>query len=111
VSHVRDLVGTMTREKAEMGVFVTLEPPTKAMQQEAAAAGLYRSPWDGQDYPKVQILTVDALLSDPHHPNPSCLAVPRGGNVTFAQAPKHRRKRVRQHGLDLEGGEAQAEDG
>jgi len=109
VSHVRDLVGTMTREGAEMGVFVTLQKPTRAMQQEAAAAGLYRSPWDDQDYPKVQILTVEELLADPHHPNPACLSVPRGGNVTFTPAPKHRRKRVKQKGLDLEGGEEEAD--
>jgi len=109
VSHVRDLVGTMTREGAEMGVFITLEPPTRPMQNEAAAAGLYRSPWDGQDYPKVQILTVEELLKDPHHPNPACLSVPRGGNVTFTPAPKHRRKRVKQHGLDLEGRKRDAE--
>ena len=107
VSQVRDLVGTMTREGAEMGVFITLQPPTKAMQNEAAAAGLYRSPWDGQDYPKVQILTVEELLADPHHPNPACLSVPRVGNVTFTPAPKHRRKRVKQKGLDLGGGEVE----
>ena len=105
VSHVRDLVGTMTREKAEMGVFITLQPATKPMIREAATAGLYRSPWNGQDYPRVQILTVEELLGDPHHPNPACLQMPPSVNVTLTQAPKHRRKRVKQHGLDLEGGE------
>ena len=38
---VATLKGDMEREKAEMGLLVTLEPPTRPMEQEAAAAGLY----------------------------------------------------------------------
>ncbi|MCC6972806.1 MAG: restriction endonuclease [Anaerolineae bacterium] len=60
---VRDLVGTLEREKAEIGVFITLEAPSKPMRQEAASAGFYHSPgWD-KDYPRVQILTIEDLLS------------------------------------------------
>ncbi|MBE2192992.1 MAG: restriction endonuclease, partial [Anaerolinea sp.] len=56
---VRDLVGTLEREKAEIGVFITLEAPSKPMRQEAASAGFYHSPgWD-KDYPRVQILTIE----------------------------------------------------
>lgn len=32
------------------------------MKLEALEAGYYRSPWMGQDYPKLQILTVGELL-------------------------------------------------
>jgi hypothetical protein len=32
---MRDLQGTMTREEAEMGLFVNLDSPTSAMQKEA----------------------------------------------------------------------------
>jgi site-specific DNA-methyltransferase (adenine-specific) len=38
---IRDLVGTVEREKAEIGVFVTLEEPSRDMIAEAAAAGLF----------------------------------------------------------------------
>ncbi len=59
---MRDLIGTLAREKAEMGILVTLEPPTAPMRKEAAEAGWYRSEGWGRDYPKVQILTVEELL-------------------------------------------------
>ena len=31
----------MEREKAEIGVFITLQPPTEPMRQEALSAGVY----------------------------------------------------------------------
>lgn len=59
---IRDLVGTVEREKAAIGVFITLESPSGPMEREAVAAGFYHSPGWGQDYPKIQILTVAQLL-------------------------------------------------
>ena len=101
---LRDLAGTLQREEAEMGVFLTLEPPTQPMRTEAAAAGSYISPWDNQPYPKVQILTIAEVLKDPHRPNPRCLQVPGGAggpNITLPEAPKHKRKGHRQKDLDF----------
>ena len=43
VPQVRDLIGVLTREKAEIGVFLCFEEPTKPMLREAAEAGFYRS--------------------------------------------------------------------
>ena len=43
--YVRDLRGVMDREKAAIGVLLTLDEPTKAMRTEAASAGFYKSPW------------------------------------------------------------------
>ncbi len=60
---MRDLAGTIDREKAEMGVLVTLEPPTAPMRREAAEAGAYHSPGWNRDYPKLQILTIAELLA------------------------------------------------
>lgn len=60
---IRDLVGAVNREKAVIGLFITLEEPTQPMLIEAAAAGFYRSPGWHQDYPKIQILTIKQLLS------------------------------------------------
>ncbi len=59
---IRDLVGTVEREKAAIGVFITLEPPTRDMETEAVSAGYYESPGWGQGYPRIQILTIEALL-------------------------------------------------
>lgn len=62
VSMIRDLKGVLDREKAQIGAFVTLTPPTKPMIAEAAAAGFYESPHHGK-YPRVQILTIEDLLA------------------------------------------------
>jgi site-specific DNA-methyltransferase (adenine-specific) len=59
---IRDLVGTVQRETAAIGVFVSLEPPTGAMAKEAVSAGFYQSPGWQISYPKVQILTIEDLL-------------------------------------------------
>jgi len=59
---IRDLVGTVEREKAAIGVFITLEDSSKEMKTEAISAGFYRSPGWLTDYPKIQILTIEDLL-------------------------------------------------
>ncbi len=62
VSQIRDLIGVITREKANIGIFLTLEPPTKPMVTEAALQGFYNSPL-GKDYPRIQILTIEDVLN------------------------------------------------
>jgi len=62
VSQIRDLSGVIDREKAEIGIFITLEEPTTPMTKEAVSKGFYKSPL-GKDYPRIQILTIDELLS------------------------------------------------
>jgi site-specific DNA-methyltransferase (adenine-specific) len=59
---IRDLVGTLVREKAQIGVFLTLEEPSGPMKKEAVSAGYYRSQGWGRDFPRMQILTVEQLL-------------------------------------------------
>ncbi len=63
-SDIRDLKGTLEREKAAIGVFITLEEPTAPMRTEAISAGVYQSPVWGKDYPRIQILTIAELLHD-----------------------------------------------
>jgi site-specific DNA-methyltransferase (adenine-specific) len=61
--HIRDLHGVVDREKAAIGVFITLDPPTPDMVKEAVSAGFYKSiSWEG-NYPKIQIITIEDLLS------------------------------------------------
>jgi DNA modification methylase len=80
---VRDLRGVVERETAPLGVLVTLEPPTRDMLAEAAAAGVYRSPGWQRTYPKLQILTVAQLLAGAtvQMPPPALIhkAAPRAG--------------------------------
>ena len=73
-SHVRDLRGAMEREKAVMGLFITLEEPTREMQTEAFGAGSYHSDVWQRSYPRLQIRTVGQLLAGegfqiPYHPS------------------------------------------
>lgn len=80
-SDIRDLVGTVKREKAAIGVLITLEPATQPMKAEALAAGFYESPFWGGKYPTIQILTIEELL------NGASIAMPPAWG-TFKRAEK-----------------------
>jgi site-specific DNA-methyltransferase (adenine-specific) len=60
---IRDLVGTVEREQADMGLLITLEEPTEPMKLEAVQAGFYASEYMGRTYPRIQILTVRDLFT------------------------------------------------
>jgi site-specific DNA-methyltransferase (adenine-specific) len=78
---IRDLRGTVEREKAAIGVLITLEPPTSAMEKEAITAGFYHSPGWQLDYPRIQILTIEQLLDGEQVKMPFT-------SVTFKQAQR-----------------------
>lgn len=61
VKDIRELKDIASRNA--IGIFVTLEPPTEEMQNEAVSAGYYHSPLWERDYPKIQILTIEELLA------------------------------------------------
>jgi site-specific DNA-methyltransferase (adenine-specific) len=86
VAMVRDLLGTMQANKADIGLFVTLTQPTKAMLTEATKAGFYRA-GNGKDYPKLQIFTIEDLLSGKKTPEYLDLSQ---GNLTFRKATKEK---------------------
>ncbi len=88
-AHVRDLRGVIEREKAQMGVLLCMEDPTKAMRAEAASAGFYESPGWFKKFPRLQILTIDELLAGKGIDCPPS----RQGNVTFRRAPTARAER------------------
>lgn len=62
-NHIRELAGMMAaaRDNTQMAALVTLEPPSKKMLADAAAAGEYVYP-NGKRFPRVQVLTIEALL-------------------------------------------------
>jgi hypothetical protein len=61
VAMIRDLGHVIEREKADIGVFITLEKPTRPMVEVAAMKGFYHSPL-GRDYPRLQILTIEEII-------------------------------------------------
>ena len=64
VSQVRDLKGVLEREKAPVGLFITLKEPTRPMLGEAVAAGVYEpEQFPGHIFPRLQIITIEDLLS------------------------------------------------
>jgi site-specific DNA-methyltransferase (adenine-specific) len=61
VSMIRDLKGVIERERAGVGVFLTLTEPTKPMVSEAASAGLHEEPGFAP-VPRLQIVTVEQAM-------------------------------------------------
>jgi len=61
---VATLLGDVNNQKFAGGILLTLEKPTKPMREEAADAGRYTSKlWHDKDYPRIQILTIEGLLT------------------------------------------------
>jgi len=83
VSALRDLRGVVEREKAQIGVLISMEKPTKPMRSEAASGGFYKSPW-GTNHAVLQILTIEELLNGKQIDYPHS----EGVNVTFKKSPK-----------------------
>ena len=61
---IATLKGDIEREKADGGVFITLEEPTRPMKEEAVDAGSYEVRFSQQKFPKIQILTIEELLNN-----------------------------------------------
>lgn len=60
---VRDLLGTVETQKAQMGILVTMADPTKGVLDAVNHGGTYTLPVNGQTFPRVQTITVADLLS------------------------------------------------
>jgi len=84
---IRDLRGTVEREGAAIGLFITLEDPSKDMITEAISSGYYSSHLWQKDYPRIQILTIEQLLEQRRIDMP-----PRDHTQTFKQAEKIKKK-------------------
>ena len=69
VKDIRELANVVERDKAAIGVLVTLEDPSRPMRDEAAQAGSWHSELFGKDYPKIQIITAKEILEDEKKPD------------------------------------------
>ncbi|MCX5800894.1 MAG: DNA methyltransferase [Candidatus Eisenbacteria bacterium] len=87
-NHVRDLRGVVDREKAAIGVLISMEDPTGPMQAEAVTTGFFESKTWGRKHPKIQLLTVADLLSGKKIEMPPIKQV----GATFKKAPKAKGK-------------------
>ena len=87
VSQIRDLVGVINRENAQIGVFLSLNPPTAPMRREAASAGFYKSPWG--NHPRIQLLTIEDFLGG------KGVDYPQVADVTFKRAKRIKSARRR----------------
>jgi len=99
-AHVRDLRGVVEREKAEIGVLISMAEPSKQMRSEAAGAGFYDSKW-GTRHGRLQLLTIGELLGGKGIDMP-----PSRDQRTFKKAPKAVKGKGRQRELPL-GGEGE----
>jgi DNA modification methylase len=80
-NHIRELRGVVEREKAAIGLLITLEKPSRPMRREAVSGGFYISPFGNTRHPRIQILTVEELLEGKQIDCPKTDA-----NVTFKRA-------------------------
>lgn len=86
VAMIRELITVVHQNEAEMGFFVTLAEPTQPMMTEAVKEGFYRA-GNGQEFPRIQILTIEGLLSKTERPQFIDL---KHGLDTFKKAPREK---------------------
>ena len=86
-NQIATLKGDMEREKAEIGLFITLQEPTGPMEAEATSAGFYTPEhFPDTHYPRIQILTIEELLNGIRAEYPRLAP-----EATFRRAPRRRR--------------------
>lgn len=80
VSMIRELAHVIEREDAKIGVFISLSTPTKPMQKEAFQAGFFETSYG--KYPRLQILTIEEILSG------KCPSIPLVDAAQFKKATR-----------------------
>jgi hypothetical protein len=83
-NHVRDLHGVLMREKAAIGVLISMDSSSKPMKTEAVTAGFYESHLWQKKYPKIQLITIAELLEGKKIDMPPIKQV----GATFKTAPR-----------------------
>jgi DNA modification methylase len=63
VKDIRELRDVVSRQKAAIGIFVTLQKPTREMVKEVKATSPYVSPRWKHEYPRIQILTIEDIFN------------------------------------------------
>jgi hypothetical protein len=98
VKDVRDLRGVLDREKAAIGILISLQAATGPMETEAASVGFYEHKTNKQKFPRLQLRTVKELMAGKGIERPSTVAAT---DETFKKAPKAKAKGGEQVALEL----------
>jgi len=61
---IRDLLGTIAINEATLGIFITLNQPTKDMIKTAKEAGIYQSKFMSNPVDKISIITVKDIIEE-----------------------------------------------
>lgn len=61
---IRDLLGTIAINEATLGIFITLNEPTKEMIKTAKEAGIYQSKFMSSPVDKISIVTVREIIEE-----------------------------------------------
>jgi site-specific DNA-methyltransferase (adenine-specific) len=85
VKDIRDLGHVIEREKAEIGIFITLESSTEPMRKEAIIKGYYSSKLSKKQYPKIQIFMVKDLLDGKKPTLPITIQTRKRAEQSFTQ--------------------------
>ncbi|HBK24738.1 MAG TPA: site-specific DNA-methyltransferase [Planktothrix sp. UBA10369] len=93
---IRDLQGTLTLEKAAMGIFITLKEPTKEMIKTAKSAGIYQNKYMSQSSDIISIVTIQEIIEDQKR-----LSIPLGYEV-LKSAEKQKEVKATQLKLDID---------
>ena len=94
---VRDLRGVLDREKAAIGILISLQPATGPMETEAASAGFYEHKTNKQKFPRLQLRTVKELMQGKGIERPMNLTF----DDTFKKAPQAKAKGHTQPEMEL----------
>ena len=89
VKDVRDLRGVLDREKAAIGVLISLQSSTGPMDAEAASVGFYEHKTNKQKFPRLQLRTVKELMDGKGIERPTSAA---SLDETFKKAPASKKK-------------------
>jgi DNA modification methylase len=98
VKDVRDLRGVLDREKAAIGVLISLQESTGPMDAEAASVGFYEHKTNKQKFPRLQLRTVKELMDGKGIERPTSAA---SLDDTFKKAPASKKKDREQTELDV----------
>jgi DNA modification methylase len=93
---VRDLVGVLETEHAQIGVLLSLHEPTVPMRKAAASVGFYHSNMTQRNHPRIQLLTIEELLGGKGIDYPG-----QASNVTLKRAPVVRTRGAENLSLDF----------
>jgi site-specific DNA-methyltransferase (adenine-specific) len=88
-----DSRGVLERKGAAMGVFLTLEEPSKDMLTEAVSAGWYHSALWQKDYALIQIMTIADIFAG------KGIEMPPSAYGRFKQAGKVKKDQAKQGNL------------